>query len=260
MTSGQACADTKPKWQSGVAWPEELPPTGPATRPHCLRRSAWAQRKGSSRAGFQGCSPPLPGASSGPAQGPSAGEHKYRKQTPVLGCKTENGELGVRLPRLLELLDHTGPYSPHPPAPQLSWGGLRGVTLGVRKEQLIHSGAPHLVRLTAHFICDPRMNRPTEVHSLLTWLSGGAMLGGAGEPCLWGAVWGTAGVRQACVCTLPSVPTPGRPSAVSSGPPSALAVISGLQTPANLPGMPISWNKSPSHPHCQKPSSLRAAP
>lgn len=47
---------------------------------------------------------------------------------------------------------------------------------------------PTSVCLTAHFIYDPKMNRPTEVPSLLTWLSwvsGGAMLGEL-EGCVYG--------------------------------------------------------------------------
>lgn len=93
-----------------------------------------------------------------------------------------------------------GDVAPHPlQAHQPLWGGMGG-TLSFHKEQFILSlWLPRPVYLTAHFIYDPKMNRPTEVCSLLTWssrVSGVAKccaLGHAGGPgwlCLWGAVWG----------------------------------------------------------------------
>lgn len=91
--------------------------------------------------------------------------------------------------------------------PQPSWKGLGGTlglggALGFRMEQFVLSlwlppTPPHL---TAHFIYDPKMNRPTEVPSLLaqpSWLSGGVERGPLGRSVgAWVAVFMGCRLRQ----------------------------------------------------------------
>lgn len=90
--------------------------------------------------------------------------------------------------------------------PQPSWKGLGGTlglrgALGFRMEQFVLSlWLPTPLHLTAHFIYDPKMNRPTEVHSLLAqpgWLSRGVERGPLGRAVgAWVAVFMGCRLRQ----------------------------------------------------------------
>lgn len=160
--------------------------------------------------------------------------------------------------------------APHPSSP-----GPRGEEWGHPEvpQGTVHSftlapptSTPHRpVCLTAHFIYDPKMNRPTEAHSWLTrpvWVSGAAQhcpLGhavgaGAGWLCLWGAAWGSREERQSAA--LPhntgAGPTQAAPRCKS---PLTLTVppTPGLDTPAKAS---ISPNESPSLLQGQKPRRL----
>lgn len=83
------------------------------------------------------------------------------------------------------------------------WGALWGwgvLWVSEWNSSFFHSGSPHPPRLTAHFVYDPKMNRPTEVPSLLaqpSWMSGGVESGPLGRAVgAWVAVFMGCRLRQ----------------------------------------------------------------
>lgn len=107
----------------------------------------------------------------------------------------------------MQMLEDTAPHLGSPGPHGEEWGHPEFPQGTVHSFTLAPHPHPQPVRLTAHFIYDPKMNRPTEVLSRFTWpiwVSGAAQhcpLGhatgaGAGWLCLWGAVWGSGGERQ----------------------------------------------------------------